>query len=146
MSAEDLIAISDLEQREPSAWRESLIRAELGRQDGIQLVASLNSAVLGWCCARFFDTEAELLKIGVQAGSRRQKIATRLLDSLEKLLHESGAQQLFLEVRSRNVSALAFYHQVGFTEVARRIRYYNRPEDDALLFRKALAVQSITPG
>ena len=145
MSAEDLTAITALERCEPSAWEESLIRAELGRQDGIQLIAHLNSIVLGWCCGRFFDTEAELLKIAVQAGSRRQKIATRLLDSLEKQLHESGVQLLFLEVRSRNLSAISFYHKVGFTEDARRIRYYSQPVDDALLFRKTLAVHTMEP-
>ncbi len=145
MSAEDLTAIRDLESREPSAWHESLILSELGRHDGIQLIAGNYSAVRGWCCARFVGIEAELLKIAVQADSRRQKIATRLLECLEKQLHESAVRLLFLEVRSRNESAISFYEKVGFTEHARRIRYYTQPEDDALLLRKTLTVQSREP-
>ena len=85
----------------------------------------------------------ELLKISVQAESRRQKISTRLLECLEKHLGESGVQVLFLEVRPGNKPAISFYHQVGFTEVARRIKYYSLPEDDALLFRKVLMGKSI---
>jgi len=143
MAAEDLPSVSDLESRSPSAWQQSLILAELGRQNSIQLVAGLNNMVIGWCCSRFVGPEAELLKISVQVESRRQKISTRLLVCLEKHLGESGVQVLFLEVRSGNESAISFYHKVGFTEVARRIKYYSLPEDDALLFRKVLMGKSI---
>jgi ribosomal-protein-alanine acetyltransferase len=136
MALEDLAPVAELERQEPSAWQDSLILAELEREESIQLVATINNQVIGWCCSRLVSPEAELLKIAVSAENRRQKISTHLLECLVNHLEESGVQVLFLEVRSHNDAALSFYRHVGFTEVARRIKYYTLPEDDALLLRK----------
>jgi len=136
MAVEDLAPVTEIERQGPSAWQESLILAEFEHEESIQLVATINNQVIGWCCSRLVSPESELLKIAVSVENRRRKISTHLLECLVNHLEESGVQVLFLEVRSRNVAAISFYRHVGFTEVARRIKYYTLPEDDALLFRK----------
>jgi ribosomal-protein-alanine N-acetyltransferase len=42
-----------------------------------------------------------------------------------------------LEVRSLNFEAISLYSGLGFVVEATRRRYYNNPEDDALLMRLA---------
>jgi ribosomal protein S18 acetylase RimI-like enzyme len=43
--------------------------------------------------------------------------------------------EIALEVRAGSVGAIAFYQGLGFVRVGRRARYYNDPEDDALMMR-----------
>ncbi len=138
MKRADVEAVALLERREPSAWPQSMIQAELNQQHGHALVACLDKQLTGWCCARSVDAEAELLKIGVEVGHRRLAIGTALLTALEGRLLESGVRCIFLEVRSKNDAALAFYQRRGFTLMDRRINYFNQPRDDGLVLRKIL--------
>jgi len=134
----DIADLAEIEKEAPSAWSTSAIAAELMQKSGVQLVSSMGKTPSGWLCCRVNGFEAELLKVTVSRKCRRKGLATRLLSYLEKELTEHGVNELFLEVRSSNVSAITFYLQVGFTEVGRRIRYYRQPIDDALLFKKKL--------
>jgi ribosomal-protein-alanine N-acetyltransferase len=47
-----------------------------------------------------------------------------LLGETVRLARADGADRVLLEVREDNVAALAFYAARGFTELARRPRYY----------------------
>lgn len=136
MAAEDAPAIVALESQELSAWNDAQVREELELAASMQLVAWYGNIVIGWCCARHVGPEAELMKISVSAEYRRRKISTRLLECMEIQLLSAGVKCLFLDVRLQNSGAISFYHQAGFTELSRRIRYYTQPEDDALVFKK----------
>ena len=136
MEPEDVPGVADLESNEPSAWDAGQVGEELELSTSIQLVACRKDTVVGWCCARHVGPEAELMKISVVADSRRQKISTRLLECMEIQLLGSGVRHVFLDVRLHNAGAISFYRQAGFTELARRIRYYTQPDDDALVFKK----------
>jgi ribosomal-protein-alanine N-acetyltransferase len=48
----------------------------------------------------------------------------------------NGMQSMTLEVRSRNTSAINLYKKYGFTDIAVRKRYYQNPEDDAIIMWK----------
>lgn len=134
----DIADLAETEKEELSAWSVCAIAAELLQTDGIQLVFSTRGITSGWLCCRIIGCEAELLKLTVSRKCRHRGVATLLLSCLERELAEHGVSKLFLEVRSSNVSAIAFYFQVGFTEVGRRISYYRQPTEDALLFKKKL--------
>jgi ribosomal-protein-alanine N-acetyltransferase len=67
---------------------------------------------------------AELQRIAVDPGHRRDGVATRLLDEVVRLARADGAARVLLEVREDNAGALAFYGATGFAEIARRPRYY----------------------
>lgn len=138
MAREDIKAVADLEKQVPSPWNISLISGELDYSCSFALVAEAAGDVAGWCCCRYENMEAELLKMTVAAKWRRRSVATRLLNTLEITLRARGVEKLFLEVRSKNVPAATFYDQAGFTVNGRRINYYTQPRDDALLLQKLL--------
>ena len=136
MGSGDVPAVSILERCEPSAWDAGQVAEELELSTSLQLVACREDKVIGWCCARHVGPEAELMKISVLAGSRRQKVSTRLLQCMEIQLLTSGVRHVYLDVRLHNAGAISFYRQAGFTELARRIKYYTQPDEDALVFKK----------
>jgi ribosomal-protein-alanine N-acetyltransferase len=46
---------------------------------------------------------------------------------------------VFLEVRESNLPAQRLYEAIGFREVGRRRRYYQRPVEDAVVLRAAIS-------
>lgn len=138
MSPADLDDVLRLEAENPSPWSREDIDKEVGRYDRAQYVAvdEEEGGIVGWCCCRFLDDQAELLKIAVIGSMRKRGVASVLLTHLLKDLADRGVQALFLEVRSRNFPALRFYRKHGFTEIGRRQRYYSSPDDDALVLER----------
>jgi ribosomal-protein-alanine N-acetyltransferase len=45
---------------------------------------------------------------------------------------------MFLEVRASNAAAIALYSSAGFEGVGRRVRYYARPIEDAVVMKLGL--------
>ena len=138
MATEDVEAVADLEKQVFSPWNKSLIESELDYASSFALVAEASGGLAGWCCCRHVHAEAELLKMTVAEKWRRRCVATRLLQTLERKLQEINVARLYLEVRSKNFPAVAFYNQAGFTVSGRRINYYIQPSDDALILQKLL--------
>jgi len=68
--------------------------------------------------------EAEVLTLATCPPARRQGLASRLLDAAIAACRGFGAEALFLEVGAGNAAAQGLYYAAGFTEVARRPRYY----------------------
>lgn len=68
--------------------------------------------------------EAEILTLCVDPAVRRNGFARCLVQELIAQLAQQGAVSLFLEVAVCNAPALALYRGFGFSEVGRRVNYY----------------------
>lgn len=140
MKPADLDDVLRLEAENPSPWSREDIDLEIGRHDRALYVAVDEGmgVIVGWCCCRLLDDQAELLKIAVAGMMRKRGVASGLLAHLLRHIAGRGVQTLFLEVRSRNFPALRFYRKHGFVEIGRRRRYYSSPDDDALVLERYL--------
>lgn len=139
MDAGDVDAVAAIEADGLSPWNREQILSELERKTGLSLVAVASDGVVqGWCCGMLAGIDAELLKVAVSLPAQRQGIATILLKELSYLLATHGAEQLFLEVRSRNIPARELYAKHGFQETGIRSNYYKEPCDDAIIWVKRL--------
>jgi ribosomal-protein-alanine N-acetyltransferase len=58
-----------------------------------------------------------------------------LLSELLDIARGGGAKAIFLEVRESNQAARALYEKWAFLESGRRRRYYQEPDEDAILYR-----------
>jgi ribosomal-protein-alanine acetyltransferase len=88
--------------------------------------------------------EAQLLNLSVVPDSRREGLGRTLLLQFMEDARRMGAEQMFLEVRVSNASAIALYESEGFAPIARRVSYYPPApvtglREDALVMRRALA-------
>ena len=139
--ATDLGAILAIERSEPElphwavAEYERYVRAP-GAPDRALCVAERDGVILGFAAAALSagnPEAAELESIAVLPRMRHNGIGRQLC---LKMIAWSRAQQrglLELEVRSRNVGAIALYRSLGFASIRVRSRYYRAPIDDALL-------------
>ena len=82
--------------------------------------------------------ESDVMNLAVHPDYRRQGIAEKLMEALEKGLRERESKSLTLEVRASNVSAIALYEKLGFQQVGLRKNYYRNPKEDALILCKTL--------
>lgn len=151
--AADLRQIIELDRATESAphWPESVWAGLLGycgsgetRSDRRRciLVAAASVAgtgtIFGFAVAAALDSHggglpAELESVAVAEGARRRGLGRALCSAVAEWSKTQGADQLELEVRSKNEAAKGLYRNLGFTEVGRRSGYYHDPEDDAVL-------------
>lgn len=98
--------------------------------------------LLGYCIAMPAPEEAHLLNIAVAPEHQRRGLAHRMVRALLAWARESGALDVWLEVRAGNDAAQRLYLRLGFSPAGRRPGYYpcaNGGREDALLMRLALA-------
>ncbi|HEX4229939.1 MAG TPA: ribosomal protein S18-alanine N-acetyltransferase [Bryobacteraceae bacterium] len=94
------------------------------------IVAEIDGQVAGFLVSRSVHLEREILNLAVAPEWRRRGIAKTLL---EHHLAQGGTH--FLEVRESNLAAQALYRTLGFREVGRRLGYYDRPAESAIVMR-----------
>ena len=92
----------------------------------------------GFLIANQIGPEWELENIVVAAGARRHGLASALLGHFLDVAKQRGGESVFLEVRASNAAARALYAKYGFVVTGRRRRYYQYPDEDAVLYRKAV--------
>lgn len=132
----DLLRIAELEETAfPESWPVDLLAFELAHPQGILLVATSQdgSPAGGYAIFRHGAGEAELLRIGVDPGERRQGLARALVAEGVKRLLREGVEVCHLEVRIDNHGAIALYEALGFERTGHRRGYY-RDGTDALIY------------
>lgn len=102
------------------------------------LVATDARIVVGYAVVLMAGVESELANLAVGRLMQRQGVGKRLLRAALAAARQAGSEEIFLEVRASNTSAITLYSSEGFQAVGRRVRYYARPVEDAIVMRAAL--------
>lgn len=118
------------------AWSEKSIASELTNQLSLWLVAVDGERVAGYIGSQTVLGWADMMNLCVSPDYRRQGIGEKLTLELERQLRENQVECLTLEVRVSNAPAIALYEKLGFVQVGKRPRYYEKPREDALILRK----------
>lgn len=98
--------------------------------------------VQGFLIARQIGLDWELENLAVAAGVQRRGLASALVRFFLDVVEQQGGESVFLEVRESNAAARALYRKHGFVETGRRPGYYHHPEENAVLYRKAVRTAS----
>jgi ribosomal-protein-alanine N-acetyltransferase len=140
---DDLKAILAIAAASPEAasWSSDAYRQLLSYQDsGAFRVAELHENVVGFICFRVMSDEAEVLNLAVDHSTRRQGVASRLIEAALSEARQQGARRISLEVRHTNEAAISFYRHHGFVVASERRGYYAHPPADALVLARELPV------
>lgn len=79
---------------------------------------------------------AEIANIGVDTSFQRNGIASELLSFCMEKVKDAGCENISLEVRVSNISAIRLYEKFGFTRVGIRKRYYANGENAYLMVKQ----------
>lgn len=80
---------------------------------------------------------AHLMNLAVHPGFRNQGIGKHLIDRIISDVKRTEAEDIYLEVRASNASALAFYTKLGFNRIGLIERFYG--DEDAIVMAKKLS-------
>lgn len=121
-------------------WSEESYQAVFrpGAADRILWVVEDDGQLEAFLIARFSAIECELENLVVAAARRRRGFGSQLLESLIASARERNVERILLEVRESNLAARELYGKFGFFPNGKRKAYYNRPQEDAILFALSL--------
>ena len=133
----DLDAVAALEGLSfPVPWKREYFEVEIGAPWRFNRVALSGGSLAGYVFCAFAGGEVHVNKIAVAPDSRRQGVASALMDEVFAFSARVNAEEIFLEVRLSNKPAQTFYGGLGFLEAGRRGRYYLDGEDALVMVRK----------
>ena len=143
MALQDLDEVLALECRTPEAphWERSIYERLLSDTSGVRhgaFVAIRDEGLAGFIVARQVLEVGEIESIVVAVNARREGVGSALLDAISRWAAAGSAEQLQLEVRAGNSSAIQFYERAGLIKEGVRRGYYRHPEEDAVLMGKSL--------
>ena len=141
-TSDDLDAIMAIEHRSfpTDAWSSEAMALELASVHGRYLVDEHEGSIIGYGGVRALQgsKDADIQTIAFDAEHRGMGRGRALLRALLDAAAERGAREVFLEVRADNPGAEGLYRSEGFEEIARRPRYYQPDDVDAIVMRLAL--------
>jgi len=111
----DALAALEADLFGADAWSRASVGAEVAA--GRVLVAD-DEGIAGYVVTLAAGDVLDLMRIAVRPDRRRHGLAHALLEAAWT------DRRMLLEVSERNAGAIAFYAAEGFTEIARRDRYY----------------------
>ena len=118
----------------PDPWPRRSFAEELAKSPPpYARVARRDGRVVGYLFAWFVLDEVHLGNLAVHPDYRRQGVGRALLGGLMYRSRRRGASFITLEVRARNLAAIALYADFGFRQVAVRKGYYAGREDALIM-------------
>jgi ribosomal-protein-alanine N-acetyltransferase len=100
--------------------------------------------VAGYGIMSYGAGEAHILNVCVRQDLRSAGVGRRLMDFLLERARAAQMQDIFLEVRPSNPTAIRLYESLGFSRVGVRKAYYqaNGGREDAWVYKLTLAANS----
>lgn len=139
LAPSDVAAVLDIAASSPEAAQWSGRDFERAcRSEFASWVVETGTTPAGFLVARCAADQMEILNLAVEPSSRRRGTASRLLEAVLTSGRQEGARTVFLEVRTSNAGAIAFYRRHGFEVSGRRAGYYFDPKEDALVLTREL--------
>ena len=143
MTEHDLLEVVEIEEKSGlSRWGWEAYYAELqGNNRDLMFVARVangqaglgSPGLAGYIVARLGADELHINNVAVRDSYRRRGIGRALLDKILAAGKRSRCQCAYLELRAGNSGARSLYEKCGFRVIARRVRYYSDPVEDALV-------------
>lgn len=134
----DLELVMPLEQElfGQEAWAEKTMASELSNPNTLY-VGLFDSELIGYAGLSTIPASfsSDVQTLGVRPGSQGRGLGKKLMQLLFERALALGSEQLLLEVRADNESALALYRSMGFEQIDLRRRYYQPSGVDAVVMR-----------
>jgi len=100
------------------------------------VVAESAHKIIGFIIgAEINSTKIKILMLSVSKNYRRKKVGNTLLNEFEKMILKKGINDIELEVRTKNKTAIKFYQKNGYKIEDKMENYYQNGEN-AYIMRK----------
>ena len=135
----DLSEVVKLEKEifRDEAYSETVVRNSFENPVIRCFIIEDSGKIIGYAFAQHLPASlsADLHNIGIAEPYQGKGHAGRLLDSVIEWLRGEGAEELLLEVKVDNTSAISLYESRGFKTIATRVGYYQPSNTDGFVMR-----------
>jgi [ribosomal protein S18]-alanine N-acetyltransferase len=139
MKEDDIPAALEIEEISfATPWSEKDFLNELYNKSALTEVAAFEDNIIGYICMNYHLHESQILNLAVHPDFRRRGVATILMDGTIRELKKRGCFFVHLKVRVSNTGAQKFYELLGFKVESTRKKYYDNPDEDALVLMRRL--------
>lgn len=141
MTLADVPGVIEVERASYSfPWSDGVFR-DCVRVGYVCRVVEHGGVICGYGIMSYGAGEAHILNVCIRGDLRGRGVGRKLLDYLIERARLAGMQDVFLEVRPSNPTAIHLYESIGFTRVGVRKGYYQAVEgrEDAFVYRLMLA-------
>ena len=111
-----------------AAWSCDSIKEILVQNSNEGVIYCENDMPLGFVLWQRVTTETEILTICIDPEWQGKGYSRLLVVRMLKLLNQREVKKIFLEVAEDNITAISLYLSVGFVEIARRPKYYQKKD------------------
>ncbi len=124
----DLLAEMHLRSFPGAAWKAKDISAILVQKTNSGFIYCRDRNPVGFILWQEVAGEAEILTFCIDPGFRGRGFSKKIIHVMLKKFKQASVTKVFLEVSEENMIALALYQVMGFREIARRSKYYHKPD------------------
>ncbi len=90
------------------------IQQKINFQPDLFLVAELDNDIIATAMGGYDGHRGWIYTVAVHPDHRRQKIATKIIHTLEQKIHKLGAKKINLQILPTNTAAVPFYQSLGY--------------------------------
>lgn len=128
--------IIDIENNSfPSPWSIKAFESETEKQISNFWALVEEGNIAGYICFWMLEPEIHIINFAVKFESRNKGLGKLLLKQVIDTGIGKKIEKIWLEVRPSNLPAISIYKKFGFYEVGRRIGYYRRTGEDAIIMK-----------
>lgn len=134
MTLEDVKEVAQLEKELfSSPWSQKSLEESLKRSEYRFFVAETEDKIVGYIGMYQVLEEGDITNVAVHEKYQKKGIGNALVSALLKEASKQMIQEVTLEVRVSNQSAIRLYEKNGFVAEGRRKNYYDKPREDAVI-------------
>lgn len=122
----------------PYPWSKEQWKKELEKEESLLIIATKHEELLGFCLFSIskFEKMAHLLKILVKPSHRKKGLGKKMHDSIFSDTSTRDLESLFLEVSTKNESAVKLYKKLGYRVLVLKKKFYSNGSDAYAMQRK----------
>lgn len=94
-----------------------------------------NNRVISYQNFEFIHGKCHLLSLATNPKYRHRGIGGKLMLETVHIAKSKNINDIYFEVRTKNVNAWKMYETIGFRRTGIRKNYYKRPIDDAYIYK-----------
>lgn len=134
MLQEDIPQVAQIEKASFSQpWSEKSFQDSIAREDTIFLVSEKNGIITGYIGMYVSFEEADVTNVAVAPEYRKKGYGEALVSAIIERARQKQIENIFLEVRISNFSAISLYEKLKFEHMGVRKNFYQYPQEDAVL-------------
>ncbi len=119
----------------PEPWTRTMLVDEITNVETRRYtVAVEGQRIVGYLGVMYVMDELHVNTLGTLPGYEGRGVATSLMEEAWAVAKERGVRRATLEVAVSNIRAQELYYRFGFSPVGVRKNYYERTQEDALVF------------